>query len=414
MIYDVMVIGAGAAGLMAAATCAEYGLSVCILERNSRPGRKLMITGKGRCNVTNNCDNETFIKNVRSNPRFLYGAINVLSTEDVIKMFEEKFHVPLKTERGNRVFPKSDKAVDIVDALVNNCTKFGVRIFEEEVKKITGDNSVFNTQCSSGKSYMSKKMIIATGGASYPQTGSTGDGYKFAADMGHTIKDIKPALIPIVTNEKYCADMMGLSLRNVTLTVMDYSKKKPKQIFKEHGELLFTHFGISGPLVLSASSHINMDIIDKYKLFIDFKPGLSIDILDKRLQKDFTKYGGKNFSNALDDLLPSKSIPVMVELSEIDGDIRANQVTKDQRASFASLLKNFPLTIKELRPIKEAIVTSGGISVKEINPATMESKLLDGLYFAGEVIDVDAYTGGFNLQIAFSTGYLAGKSCCEL
>ena len=410
MIYDVVIIGAGAAGLMAGAVCGQRGLSVCVLERNSRPGRKIMITGKGRCNVTNFCGEDEFIQNVRTNPRFLYSAINALTPQDLMKIFEDR-GVPLKVERGNRVFPVSDKSVDIVDGLVGYCRGSGAKIAEKEVREISKNaNGNFETLCSGGDVFTSRGLIIATGGASYPQTGSIGDGYKFAEKFGHSIAKIRPSLIPMVTNEKYCSDMMGLSLKNVTLTVMDCSKKKPKKIFEQLGEMLFTHFGISGPLVLSASSHLKTDIIDKYRLFIDFKPGLSIEVLDKRIQKDFTKYGSRNFENALGDLLPAKSIPVMVELSGINAELKVNQISKTERLELGSVIKKFPITIKALRPIKEAIVTAGGVSVKEINPQTMESKLVNGLYFAGEVIDVDAYTGGFNLQIAFSTGYLAGKN----
>ena len=410
MIYDVIVIGAGAAGLMAGAESARRGLSTLLLERNSRPARKMMITGKGRCNVTNFCDVDTFIKNVRSNPRFLYSAVNALTPQDLMKIIEQQ-NVPLKVERGNRVFPVSDKAVDIVDAVVGYCKKSGAEIFQAEAQKIRKNSDGDFEIISSGDiTHRSKSVIIATGGKSYPQTGSVGDGYRFAESFGHSIVGIRPSLIPIVTNEKYCADMMGLSLKNVTLTLTDKSKKKPKQIFNELGELLFTHFGISGPLVLSASTFIDPLDLDKYSLLIDFKPGLTLDALDKRIQKDFVKYSNRDFANALDDLLPSKAIAVMVELSGIGGETKVNQISKKDRLSFANLLKNFPITIKELRPIKDAVVTAGGVSVKEINPATMESKIVPNLYFAGEVIDLDGYTGGFNLQIAFSTGFVAGNS----
>lgn len=402
---DVIIIGGGAAGAMAGVHSARFGNKVIIFEPNGKIGKKLFITGKGRCNVTNNCSNDELIRNIPRNPRFLYSAFSQYSTEDVMNFFEWA-GVPLKTERGNRVFPVSDKSADIIAALERELKAADVKIIPERVKSLIIEDGVCCGVKTESGEYRSRSVLIATGGKSYPQTGSTGDGYTLAKTAGHTVTKLEPSLIPLVCNEKYCADMMGLSLKNVTLSLYDGEKK----IFSELGEMLFTHFGVSGPLVLSASSHIEKMQPDRYSLKIDLKPGLTHQQLDARLQRDFGENINRIFGNSLSKLLPAKLIPVAVRLSGIEGERRINQVTREERVRFGELLKAFPLTVKGFRPIEEAIITSGGVDVKEINPKTMESKLVKSLYFAGEVIDVDGYTGGFNLQIAFSTAYCAAMN----
>lgn len=409
----IAIIGAGPAGLMAAITVAECDktASVILFEKNERPARKLMITGKGRCNVTNNCDNDTLLLNIPKNPRFLYSAFGAFNTADVMSFFE-KAGVPLKTERGNRVFPVSDKAVHIVDALVKKAKQAGVKIINATISEILAENGrVYGVKTQDGYIYEADACLISTGGASYPLTGSTGDGYRIARNLGHTITEIKPSLVPLCAHEGFCSTLSGLSLKNVTFTVFEEGKKKP--IFKEMGEMLFTHFGVSGPLVMSASAYMRYMDKKQYTAFIDLKPALSEEQLSARILRDFDEQKNRDFANSLDKLLPKSMVPVIVKLSGITGSTKVNQITKEQRISLVSLLKALPLHITGTRPIEEAIVTSGGVTVKEINPSTMESKLIAGLYFAGEVIDVDAFTGGFNLQIAFSTGYLAGKSMGE-
>ena len=409
----IAIIGAGPAGLMAAITAAECDktASVILFEKNERPARKLMITGKGRCNVTNNCDNDTLLLNIPKNPRFLYSAFGAFNTADVMSFFE-KAGVPLKTERGNRVFPVSDKAVHIVDALVKKAKQAGVKIINATISEILAENGrVYGVKTQDGDIYEADACLISTGGASYPLTGSTGDGYKIARNLGHTITEIKPSLVPLCAHEGFCSTLSGLSLKNVTFTVFEEGKKKP--IFKEMGEMLFTHFGVSGPLVMSASAYMRYMDKKQYTAFIDLKPALSEEQLSARILRDFEEQKNRDFANSLDKLLPKSMVPVIVKLSGIAGSTKVNQITKEQRMSLVSLLKALPLHITGTRPIEEAIVTSGGVTVKEINPSTMESKLIAGLYFAGEVIDVDAFTGGFNLEIAFSTGYLAGKSMGE-
>ncbi len=406
MIYDVIVIGAGAAGCMAAGVAAQNGKNVAVVDKNARIARKVMITGKGRCNVTNNCDERDFLLNVRTNPRFLYSALYNFSPRDTISFFEE-LGVELKTERGNRVFPVSDKAVDIVDALDKFLKQNNVSKIEGEVSAILTENgAVTGIKLQNGETINAQSVLIATGGKSYPLTGSNGDGYKLAKTLGHKIVPPQPSLIPIITKEDYPKEMQGLSLKNVTLTL----KENGKVVFSELGEMLFTHFGVSGPLVLSASCHMDINKIENYTLSIDLKPGLDEEKLDTRILSDFSKYQNRDFFNSLGDLLPKKMIPVMVKLSGIDDKLKVNQITKSQRQQLVSLIKNFSLTPVAFRPIEEAIITSGGVCVNEIDPKTMQSKLVGGLFFAGEVIDVDAYTGGFNLQIAFSTGALAGKN----
>lgn len=408
---NIVIIGAGPAGLMAAITAADRykkDANIILLEKNERAGRKLMITGKGRCNVTNNCDLDTLIANTPKNARFLYSAFSKFTPQDVMDFFEQN-KVPLKTERGNRVFPVSDKAVDIVDALVGAARKRGVKIINGSAMFVsTTDNKVNGVTLSDGTTLSADSVVLATGGMSYPVTGSTGDGYKIAKNLGHTVTEIKPSLVPLMCHEGFCSRLSGLSLKNVTLSVFEEEKKKP--VFSEQGEMLFTHFGISGPLVLSASAYIRKMDKKKYKAVIDLKPALSPEQLDKRILRDFTEQQNKDFSNSLDKLLPKSLIPVMINLSEIPADRKINQLSREERSRLSHLLKNLPLTITGFRPIEEAIITSGGIAVKEINPATMESKLIEGLFFAGEIIDADAFTGGFNLQIAFSTGYLAGEN----
>ena len=403
---NVVIIGGGAAGLMAAITSADKGNNVTLIEKNAKVGRKLMITGKGRCNVCNNCDIDTLINNIPKNAKFLYSAFSSLPPKDLMEFFESK-KVPLKTERGNRVFPVSDKAVDIVDALYNAVTASGAKIINSTAEKlITSENRVIGVKLQNGDILPADSVILATGGMSYPLTGSTGDGYKMAQDLGHTVTELKPSLVPLTIHEGFCTHLSGLSLKNVTLSVFEDGKKKP--LFSELGEMLFTHFGISGPLVLSASSHIRYMGKKQYTAFIDLKPALSKEQLDNRILRDFSEEQNKNFANSLDKLLPKSLIPVIIKLSGIPGDLKVNQITKEQRLKLIDIIKSLPLHITGFRPIEEAIITSGGISVKEITPQTMESKLISGLYFAGEIIDVDAYTGGFNLQIAFSTGFTAG------
>ena len=405
---NIVIIGAGPAGLMAAITAAgkDKDLKVIIIEKNERPARKLMITGKGRCNVTNNCDENTLLLNVPKNGKFLYSAFSNFTPQDVMEFFEKE-GVPLKTERGNRVFPQSDKAVDIVDALVRAAKKSGVKFINGTVKEIICEqDEVRSVLLQNGEKIYADACLIATGGMSYPLTGSTGDGYVMAEKIGHTVTEINPSLVPLCCHEGFCSHLSGLSLKNVTFSVYEEGKKKP--IFKEMGEMLFTHFGVSGPMPLSSSAYIRHLGKKQYTAFIDLKPALTPEQLDNRILRDFEEQKNKDFANSLDKLLPKSLIPVIVKLSGIEGNLKINQISREQRRKLCELLKAFPLHITGFRPIEEAIVTSGGISVKEINPATMESKKVKGLFFAGEVIDVDAFTGGFNLQIAFSTGYLAG------
>ena len=407
----IVIIGGGAAGLMAAISAGEKyrGIphSITVIEKNPRPARKLMITGKGRCNVTNNCDIETLIANTPKNPRFLYSAFSFFSPDDVMTFFREN-GVPLKTERGNRVFPVSDKAVDIVDALVRCAKKYKCQFLNDEAESISKDeNGVCGVVLKNGSFVEADSVILATGGMSYPVTGSTGDGYKIAQELGHTVTDIKPSLVPLCAHEGFCSKLSGLSLKNVSLSVFEKDKKRP--VFKEMGEMLFTHFGISGPLVLSASAKMRYMDKKEYIAKIDLKPALTTEQLDSRILRDFSEFQNKDFINSLDKLLPKSLIPVIVSLSGIAPDTKVNQINREERLNLCAVIKGLTLHITGTRPVEEAIITSGGISVKEINPATMESKIVKNLFFAGEIIDVDALTGGFNLQIAFSTGYLAGN-----
>lgn len=394
--------------MLAAGTAAQNGLRVCLLEKKDRPGRKLLITGKGRCNLTNACDVQTLIASVPSNGRFLYSAVTQFTPQDTIRFFED-LGVPAKVERGNRVFPQSDKSVDVVDALTNFVKRNGADLVTGEAKRlILKGNTVHGAQLADGTQILAENVVVCCGGASYPATGSTGDGYRLAKQAGHTVTPLRPSLVPLVVSGDECREMMGLSLKNASITVMDTKKKKT--IYTDFGEMLFTHFGVSGPMILSASAHMRDMEPGRYHILIDLKPALSIEQLDARLQRDFEQNHNRDFANSLSALLPRKMIPVMVSKSGIPPETKCNQITKEMRRSFAGLFKSYELQVTAFRPIEEAIVTSGGVKVSEINPKTMQSKLVNGLYFAGEVIDVDAYTGGFNLQIAFSTGRLAANS----
>jgi predicted Rossmann fold flavoprotein len=403
----VAVIGGGAAGMMAAYHAAQMGVRVLMLERTGRLGRKLRITGKGRCNVTNDCDTQEFLNNVRTNPRFLYTALDRFSTADTKAFFEER-GVPLKTERGRRVFPLSDKAGDIVGALADACHRAGVEVIYERVSALWLENGALRGVKTSGGNYAADAVIVCTGGKSYPLTGSDGDGYTLAQQVGHTIVPPKPSLVPMTVKGSVCPQLQGLSLKNVALRIVESASGKT--VYEDFGEMMFTHFGITGPMVLSASSHLHDVTPGKYDALIDLKPALDEKTLDARLLSDFEKYRNKDFCHALDDLLPKKLIPVIIAESGIDERIKVNAITREQRKALLAQLKGFRLSLTGFRPIDEAIITAGGVSVKEIVPKTMESKLMPGLYFAGEVIDVDAYTGGYNLQIAFSTAVLAGES----
>lgn len=410
----IVIIGAGASGLMAAVSAAKklenQPYNITVIEKNSRPARKVMITGKGRCNVTNNCDMNTLIANTPKNGKFLYSAFSNFGAPDTMQFFEA-LGVSLKTERGNRVFPVSDKAVDIVDAMTKAAQR-KCNIIEGTAETIIAPNGqVTAVKLADGRIIDADCVILATGGMSYPLTGSTGDGYRMAKSLGHTVTELTPSLVGLECHEGFCTRLAGLSLKNVTLSVFESSKKKP--LYKEMGEMLFTHTGISGPLTLSASAHLRYMGKKEYYAEIDLKPALDESQLDKRLLRDFEESLNRDFANSLDKLLPKSIIPVIINMSGIDPHTKVNQISREQRLSLINAIKHFKITITGFRPIEEAIITSGGISVKEIDPATMMSKLVGGLFFAGEIIDVDAYTGGFNLQIAFSTGVLAGESAAK-
>lgn len=404
----VVVIGGGAAGMMAAGCAAEHGAAVTLLEPNDRLGKKLLITGKGRCNVTNDCPWEDVLKNTPTNPRFLYSALSRFSPADA-KAFFEVHGCALKTERGNRVFPVSDRSSDVQAALERYLRQTGVQVRHTRATEIAvQDGAVCGVKTANGP-IPADAVILATGGCSYPLTGSTGDGYRMAAALGHTIVEPVGSLVPLVERGHDCAAMQGLALKNVTLRLKN---AKGKVVFEEFGELLFTHFGLSGPIVLSASAHMDRKG-EAFTVDLDLKPALDEKTLDKRLLADFDKHKNSDFINALGELLPKKLIPVVIEKSGIDPREKVNSITKAQRAALLRVLKAFPVEISGKRPIAEAIITTGGVSVREVSPKTMESKKLPHLYFAGEVLDVDAYTGGFNLQIAWSTGRLAGLSAAE-
>lgn len=403
----VVVVGAGPAGMMAAITAAKMGARVTLLEKNDRVGKKLRITGKGRCNVTNECSVQDFLSNVPTNPRFLYTALSKFSVEDV-KAFFEDAGVPLKVERGNRVFPVSDKAADVVSAMLNECKKAGVQVLLN--KKVSGvnveDGKVVSVRC--GGDIECDAVILATGGISYPLTGSDGEGLRFARKIGHTVTELRPSLVPIVEDGFVCREMQGLSLKNVGLKII--SDKSGKAVYEDFGEMMFTHFGITGPMVLSASAYLPDIGKEKYHAEIDLKPALDDKKLDARLLSDFSKYTNKDFLNSLSGLLPQKMIETVVAMSGIDARKKVNSITREERMKLCEVIKHFKINLSHFRPVAEAIVTKGGVAVSEIDPRTMQSKLVEGLFFAGEMIDVDAYTGGFNLQIAFSTGYTAGEN----
>ena len=403
----VAVVGGGAAGMMAALTAAENGAAVTLYERMGRLGRKLRITGKGRCNVTNDCETNEFLSNVMTNPRFLYAALNRFSTADT-KDFFESHGVPLKTERGKRVFPQSDKAADIVAALADACREAGVRVVYERVKSLWIEGGRLRGVITSGGEKEADAVIVCTGGKSYPLTGSDGDGYTLARQAGHTVTELKPSLVPITAAGKLCPSLQGLSLKNVRLSIVALANGKT--VFEDFGEMMFTHFGLTGPMVLSASAHVADIAPGKYEAVIDLKPALDEKMLDARILSDFNKYKNKDFANALGDLLPQKMIPVIIDASGIDPHTKVNAITKEERRGLLSCIKGLRVSLTGFRPIEEAIVTRGGVNVREVDPKTMQSKCLAGLYFAGEVLDVDAYTGGFNLQIAFSTAVLAGEN----
>ena len=404
---DIAVIGGGAAGLMAACYAARAGADVVIFEKKDRVGRKLRITGKGRCNVTNDCDRAEFMQSVASNPKFLYTALSRMSPADT-KDFFEALGVPLKTERGKRVFPVSDKAQDIVSALHRACVDSGVRIIYQKVDSLILEDGRAYGVVSDGREYRTGGVIVCTGGLSYPATGSDGDGYRFARAAGHKIIDTKPSLVPIVSRGKLCAHLQGLSLKNVGFKITENATGKV--VYEDFGELMFTHFGLTGPVVLSASAHISDIVPEKYTAHIDMKPALTDKKLDERILSDFSGLKNKDFANSLDALLPQKMIPVIVGLSDIDPHKKVNSITREERERLVALIKDVQIPLERFRPIDEAIITKGGVCVTEVNPGTMESRLVGGLYFAGEVLDLDAYTGGFNLQIAFSTAAVAGES----
>ena len=403
----VVVIGGGAAGLMAAVIAGREGAKVTLLEKMNYVGKKMGITGKGRCNITNACDMSDFIKNTPGNGKFLYGAYERFTNEDLLQLLHDA-GLETKVERGGRVFPASDSALDVRNTFMKLMKHYGVDVhLEEPVKKLLVDDGVVTGVVTDKETYHADAVVIATGGKSYPATGSTGDGYILATQVGHKITDIRPSLVPIVTEESWVKDLMGLSLRNVELSVVAKNKVQAKMF----GEMMFTHFGITGPIVLSLSHTVGKLMrkknIGTIGLDINLKPALSPETLDKRLQKDFDLYSKKQLINGMKDLLPSRLIPLIIELAGIDPQKPINQISKEERQQIGYMLQHMPLTVKGLRPVEEAIVTAGGISLKEFNPKTMESKLVKGLYGAGEVLDIDAFTGGYNLQAAFSTGYVA-------
>lgn len=423
----VVIIGGGPAGLIAAISAAQENNEVIVLEKMNEVGRKLLITGKGRCNITSNIPMEEFIRNIPGNGKFLYGAFNNFTNEDIISLLKEQ-GVNVKVERGQRIFPVTDRSIDVRDAIVKKVKKLGVKIIvNAKVQKIiTKKNNNENTINVSKVEYLingkkevldCEKVILATGGKSYPKTGSTGDGYEIAKKLGHTVTKIVPSLVPLEAKGdsiRICKQLQGLSLKNVGVKFVNIERNK--EIYKDFGEMIFTHFGLSGPTILSGSAHLlrykNLEELlqnNKIKILIDLKPALSNEKLDERILRDFLSEKNKLFKNSLDALLPKKMIDTVIEISNINPNKQVNEITKKERENLVNILKKFEITIKGFRPIEEAIVIAGGINIKEINPKTMESKLVKGLYFAGEIIDVDAYTGGFNLQIAYSTGYTAGK-----
>ena len=413
----VIVIGGGPAGIISAISSAQNGDNVILIEKNNSLGKKLLITGKGRCNITSAINIEEFIKNIPGNGKFLYSAFQNFTNIDIIKLIEQN-GIKVKEERGNRIFPVTDNAKDVLKCLEKELRKYNniEILLNTKVKEILEENrEVKGVLLNSGEKLFASKVIIATGGKSYPLTGSTGDGYKIANKLGHTVEKIRGSLVPLTADKMLCQSMQGLSLRNVKIQIKDFEKNK--KIYEDFGEMLFTHFGVSGPTILSSSAHLlrykEIDRLlkeNKIKLIIDLKPALSEEELDRRIRRDFEEFINKEFKNSLEKLLPKKMIEQAIRLSGINATKKVNEITKEERRNLVKLIKNFEVTIDGFRPVEEAIVTAGGISVKEINPKTLESKLIKGLYFAGEVIDVDGYTGGFNLQIAYSTGYTAGMN----
>lgn len=405
---QVVVIGGGAAGLIAAGVAGRQGNSVILLEKNNILGKKLRITGKGRCNITNIADMDELIDNIPGNGKFMFSSLKRFSNNDICQFFEQN-GLKLKTERGGRVFPESDLAKDVVDSLIRFVKNSNVRIMtDSEVKKIVEENGCVKGVMLSDKKFIpAQSIIVATGGLSYPLTGSTGDGYKFAKEMNHNVTKLSPSLVPLIVEEKWVSNLMGLSLKNVEVK---FTSPGGKKIYQEFGEMLFTHFGLSGPIILSASRHL-LDFDYKAVVEIDMKPALSHEKLEERIMRDFSKNQRKQFKNSLGELLPQKLIPVIISLSKIPADKFVHQITKEERSRLVSLIKALSFKIVKARPIEEAIVTAGGVDIKQINPATLESKIVKGLFFTGEVLDVDAYTGGYNLTIAFSTGYNAGMNC---
>lgn len=417
---NVIVIGGGPAGMMAAITAAEYGNNVTIIEKNSDFGKKLLITGKGRCNITSSLYMSEFIKNTPGNGQFLYSAFQNYTNTDIIDFLKNQ-GLEVKEERGNRIFPVTDKSIDVLNCFKSKINELKIKkLFNTRVQKILVQNGEVLGVRTEKEIIQTDKIILATGGKSYPLTGSTGDGYLIAKNIGHKVTEIRPSLVPLVIYEKNeCKEMQGLSLRNVGIKIIDESKNK--LIYEDFGEMIFTHFGISGPTILSGSAHLvrykeidNLMKEQKIKLQIDLKPALTEEQLDERILRDFKEFKNKQFKYALDKLLPQKMIPIVIKKTKINEEKRVNEITKEERRNLVKVLKKFELTIKDFRPVEEAIITSGGINIKEINPKTMESKLVKGLYFAGEIIDVDSYTGGFNLQIAYSTGYTAGMHVGDL
>ena len=402
---ELVVIGGGAAGMMCALTAAQRGIKVSLIDPNRQLGRKLRITGKGRCNVTNNCDIKEFMANIPGDGRFLYSAINRLSPADTMAWFEN-LGLRLKTERGNRVFPVSDNANEVADILARELGKNGVKTLRSRVQEIITEDGIVCAVKTTEGTIKCRAVALCTGGLSYPLTGSDGAGHKMAQKLGHSVSTLRPSLVALESDDKYCAEMQGFALKNVLLRAYE----DDKLIYSEQGEMLFTHFGVSGPLVLSASAHMRKMGRAKYRLEIDLKPALDEKKLDARILRDFAKFSNREFKNSLSELAGRTMIPVLVELSGIEGETKVNMITREQRKELVRLFKAFPVSISGTRPVDEAIVTAGGISTKEVNPRTMESKLVQGLYFAGEILDLDGYTGGFNLQIAWSTGYVAGNS----
>ena len=404
---NVIVIGGGPAGMLAAISASEQGNKVIILEKMNSLGKKLCITGKGRCNITSSLPIDEFIKNIPGNGRFLYSAFQNFTNQDILNLLNKQ-GLKTKEERGNRIFPITDRASDVLDALIAKLKNQNVKIITNtRVQDIIVENNQIKGVIANNKKYEADKVILATGGASYPTTGSNGDGYELAKKVGHTVTEIKPSLVALTAktaSQEICKKLQGLSLKNVGIKII----KDNKEIYEDFGEMLFTHFGVSGPTVLSASAHLVRTDLKNVKMIIDLKPALSEEKLEERILRDFMEEKNKEFKNSLDKLLPKKMIPVIVEIMNLNK--KVNEIKKEERKKLVKLLKNFEIEIENFRPVEEAIVTAGGINIKEINPKTMESKLVKGLYFAGEIIDVDAYTGGFNLQIAYSTGYTAGMN----